>query len=169
MKPSHRSCLCGIFFTVFLLPNTQAQGNSIGVKPVRQVTGITSETVAQPVVTRSSRPAPSPAPQPAAQLQNVSNPTAVEDLARKSAEVVFLQKQIKEKQSRIELLMHLFVTDERQFVQSQPDVSTDPAVQARLRQEQEELRSESTACARLQARLAALIALTALTAPTAHP
>jgi len=163
MKPSHRSYLCGIFFGVFLLPNTQAQDNSAAVKPVREVTGVTSETVTQPGLTRFSRPAPTPAPQPAARLQNVSNPSAAEDLARKSAEVVFLQKQIKEKQSRIELLMHLFVTDERQFVQSQADVSTDPAVQARLRQEQEELRSESTACARLQARLAAL------TAPPTHP
>ena len=163
MKLSHRSYLCGIFFAVFLLPNTQAQDNSTAAKPVRQVKAVTNETLTQPVVTRSSRSAPTPAPQPAAQLQNVSNPSAAEDLARKSAEVVFLQKQIKEKQSRIEVLMHLFASDERQFVQSQTDVSTDPTAQARLRQEQEELRSESTACARLQARLAAL------TAPPSHP
>jgi len=163
MKLSHRSYLCGIFFAVFLLPNAQAQDNSTAAKPVRQVTGVTNETLAQPVVTRSSRSAPTPAPQPAAQLQNVSNPSAAEDLARKSAEVVFLQKQIKEKQSQIELLMHLFASDERRFVPSQADVSTDPTAQARLRQEQEELRSESTACARLQARLAAL------TAPPSHP
>ena len=165
MKPSHRSCLCGILFAVFLSPSTQAQDNSTAAKPARQVSAVTSETVTQSAVTRSSRPALTPAPQPAAQLQNVSNPSAADDLARKYAVIVFLKKQSKEKQNRIELLMHLFVTDERQFVQSQPDVSTDPAVQARLRQEQEELRSESAACARLQARLAAL---TALTAPPSH-
>jgi hypothetical protein len=156
--------MCSIFFAVFLLPSTQAQDNSTSAKPVRQVTVAANEAVtAQTVVPRSSRPAATPAPQPAAQVQNVSNPAAAEDLARKSAEIVFLQRQIKEKQKRIELLMHLFVTDERQFVLSPTDVSADPTAQARLRQEQEELRSESAACARLQARLAAL------TAPPSHP
>ena len=45
MKLSHRSYLCGIFFAVFLLPNTQAQDNSTAAKPVRQVKAVTNETL----------------------------------------------------------------------------------------------------------------------------
>lgn len=54
--------------------------------------------------------------------------------------------------------MHLFVTDERKFVQFPGDAQNDPDVEARIRAEQEELRAESAACAQLQARLDALLA-----------
>lgn len=160
MKLSQRSYMGAIFCAVFLLPSTQAQDNSTPGKPARQVTAVTNETPTQRSVTRFSRPTATPAPQPAAQLQNVSSPSAAEDLARKSAEIVFLQKQIKEKQRHIELLMQLFVADERQFMLSLTDAPPDPTVQARVRQEQEELRAESAICARLQARLAALTVTT---------
>jgi hypothetical protein len=135
---------------LLLLPPAEAQDSAASVRPAsRQIQIITNGRTAA----TSSQQAP-------VQLQNVSNPAAAEDLARKSAEIVVLQKQIKEKQKHIELLMRLFVTDEQRFAQTPADAEPDPAAQVRVRQEQEELRAESAACARLQARLLALSAAT---------
>jgi len=135
---------------LLLLPAAEAQEPSASVRPAsRQIQVVTNGHAAA----ASSQQAP-------VQPQNVSNPVAAEDLARKSAEIVVLQKQIKEKQKHIELLMRLFVTDEQRFAQTPADAEPDPAAQTRVRQEQEELRVESAACARLQARLLALTAAT---------
>jgi len=153
MFTSLRSCFsvigwisASVIVCLLLLPPAEAQDSSTSVKPATRQIQVVSNTRA---AASSSQPNP-------AQLQSVSNPAAAEDLARKSAEIVVLQKQIKEKQKHIELLMHLFVTDERRFVQTPTDAEPDPTAQARIRQEQEELRAESAACARLQARLVAL-------------
>lgn len=78
--------------------------------------------------------------------------------APKALEIASLQKELKAKQERVELLMHLFATDERQFLISPTDPIEDPATKARIRAEQEELRAQSAACARLKARLDALTA-----------
>lgn len=81
-----------------------------------------------------------------------------EDSAQKALEIAGLQKELKAKQERVELLMHLFVADEQQFVRSPTDPIEDPRVKERIRVEQEELRAQSMACARLKARLDALTA-----------
>lgn len=76
-----------------------------------------------------------------------------EAAAQKALEIAALQRELKAKQERAELLMHLFVADERQFIISPTNPIDDPATKARIRAEQEELRAESAACARLKARL----------------
>ena len=81
-----------------------------------------------------------------------------EDAARKVSEITALQKELKAKQERVELLMHLFVADERQVLKSPTDPIEDPAAKARVRADQEELRAQSAAGARLKARLDALTA-----------
>lgn len=111
----------------------------------------------------SGPPAPSqsPSPRKIAVIQTVAavaqTPAAdAQQMAQKAVEIAALQKQIKDKQKRIELLMRLFVTDEKKFVQFSGDLEMNPDVQSRIRNEQEELRRESAACAQLQARLDAL-------------
>jgi hypothetical protein len=140
-------------------PNSPSQAQTPGPRPP---TIITNDNITLPVVTPATRSATSPAPEPAACIQKAA-PAPAEDSARKTAEIAALQKQIKDKQKRIELLMHLFVTDERKFVQSPTDTQADPTAQARVHSEQEELRAETAACARLNARL------NALTAPGTSP
>jgi len=81
-----------------------------------------------------------------------------EDSARKALEIAGLQQELQAKQERVELLMHLFVADEPQFVRSPTDPIEDPRVKERIRAEQEELRAQSAACARLKARLDVLMA-----------
>jgi len=130
---------------------------SSGQKPLtRQITVITNENIGLSLVSHAAKPAGPGNPQPAPAVEKAPG-VSPEEAARKDAEIAALRKQIKDKQKRIELLMHLFVTDERKFVQF-PDTQTDPDVELRVRAEQEELRAESAACARLEARLDALLA-----------
>lgn len=172
MKPSRRSCLITGPFPVaaailglLFLPCAQAQNNAnppVAPRPEtssqkpspQQLTVITNESINLSAVPHSSR-ATTPSTQPVS-LMEKTPPVPVEDGAKKASEIVALRKEIKDKQKHIELLMHLFATDERRFLQSPSDPNADPAAQARIHSEQEELRAESAACGRLQARLDAL-------------
>lgn len=173
MRPSLRSPLSAalsaaiVIFFFLLLPriaraqDNSRQSSSPSTTPSsqkqlpRQATVITNETINLPRPPRPPRPTAPPAPQPAPLVQTAP-PAPAEDAAAKAAEIASLQKQIKDKQKRIELLMHLFATDERRFLQAPTDAQDDAAAQARVHSEQEELRAETAACARLQARLDAL-------------
>lgn len=169
MLPSHRSHVLGglplntFALIALLLPfparcqSPSATSNSSGQKPTtRQITVITNENIGLSLVSRAAKP-PSPTnSQPTPALEKAPA-IPLEDEAKKAAEISALRKQINDKQKRIELLMHLFATDERKFVQSPTDAQLDPDVGARVRAEQEELRAESAACAVLQARLEALL------------
>lgn len=163
MQPSLRfhvsagliATVAGALFLVFpsiVLAQDSSSSGTVPQKP-RQATVITNDNIKLPVQP-APRPASSPAPQPASLV--VTTPPPAADAAAKTSEIVALQKQIKEKQKRIELLMHLFATDERLFLQSPTDSQGDPTTQNRIRLEQEEIRAESAACARLQTRLDAL-------------
>ena len=131
-------------------PSSQSQSPS-----PRKITVVTNENLKYTVLTQPEHSPAVPSPQATAAVQP-SIPVTPEDAAQKAAEIASLQKQIREKQKRIELLMHLFVTDEKKFVQFPSDVALDPEAQARIRSEQEELRRETSACAQLQSQLDAL-------------
>ena len=120
-------------------------------------TGVTASPAAQKASLRtdSQRGTTTPVPQPANLVQK-DQQLAIEDAMKKSAEIAALQKQIQEKRKKIELLLRLFTTDERSFMQSPTEPNADPTIQDRQRREQEELRRESVECAGLQARLDAL-------------
>jgi len=169
MLPSLRSrVLDGFLFIPFafitvLFPapthgqSPSATSPSSGQKPLtRQITVITNENIGLALVSHAAKPANPANPQPTPAVEKTPA-TPPEDPENKAAEIAALRKQIKDKQKRIELLMHLFVTDERKFVQSPTDAQTDPGIEARVRAEQEELRAESAACALLQTRLDALL------------
>jgi hypothetical protein len=171
MKPSLRSTLFAgilqIVIVIFplLLPSaargqdtspTSTSNGPTSQKPLpHQVIVITNDNIKLPLVPHPPRAVTAPVPQPGASVQSGS-PASAEDATAKAAEIVSLQKQIKDKQKRIELLMHLFATDEPSFLKSPSDAQDNATVQARLRSEQEELRAETAACARLQAHLDAL-------------
>ncbi|HKM66585.1 MAG TPA: hypothetical protein VJX70_05405 [Candidatus Acidoferrum sp.] len=123
---------------------------------------ITNDTISAQVFPRTGNTPPAPAAHSdgASQKEARSSET---DAAVKAGEIASLQKELKAKQKRVELLMHLFVTDERRFVQFPTDPIDDPAAKARIRAEQEELRAESAACARLQRRIDALNSTTSTT------
>ena len=161
MLPSPRSSICAGLFTGVLalvcvvLPSAaNAQNNNAmsqtpsGPKfktpAPRQKAAGSNGTLDNPPVSATPEPARKP------------GPASPHDHDAKATEIAMLQKQVKEKQQRVELLMHLFVTDERAFVQFPTEAGRDPAALARIRSEQDELRREAAACAQLHARLTAL-------------
>ncbi len=173
MCPFLRPCLSAGFFPaatgllgLVLLSTASAQTttNSSPSSPAsasdsvpRQPVVITNENIGLPRITHPKHPPASSQPQPASLVQKTPQISA-QDVADNTAEITALQKQIQNKRKRIELLMHLFVTDERQFVQSPTESQQDSEARARVHNEQEELRAETAACARLQARLDAVLA-----------
>lgn len=69
-----------------------------------------------------------------------------------SADLGLLEKQIKEKQSRIVLLLRLFVDDEKKFVMDPTNPAVDTATKERRKYEQDELLWETAELAKLKAR-----------------
>ena len=74
------------------------------------------------------------------------------ETSRKAAEIASVEQQIKDKQTRIVLLMRLFVDDERAFLNDPSNTNVDAAVAERRRYEQDELHWETAELARLKAR-----------------
>jgi len=105
-----------------------------------------------------SSSAQSGAAEPANAAAKESASTA-DDPAQRKAEIAALEKQIAEKRKRVELLMRLFVTDEKAFLKDPLSPEEDAATQERRKYEQQELLWEGSEVARLQARLEALKAL----------
>lgn len=159
--PAATSLLSLVFLTTASAQTQTAPSSSqsaaASTPAAQQRTVITNDDIALPSGSHPQRSAAPPEPQPASRAQKAAQPPA-EGSANNTAEIAALQKQIRDKQKRIELLMHLFVADERQFVQSPTDAQPDSTAQARVHFEQEELRAETAACARLQTRLDALAA-----------
>jgi hypothetical protein len=67
-------------------------------------------------------------------------------------DVALLEKQIKEKQSHIVLLLRLFVDDEKKFVTDPTNPAVDAATKERRKYEQDELLWETAELAKLKAR-----------------
>jgi hypothetical protein len=128
-------------------PTEKASPSSAPQKPVHKPHTV---IINDPIVRLA---APSSRPEAAAAKE--SPPTA-EDATQKKAEIAALEKQIKEKQQKVELLMRLFVTDEQAFLKNPVSLSEDPVTRERLRYEQDELHWETAEVARLRARLDAL-------------
>ena len=69
------------------------------------------------------------------------------------SEIASLQQEIKNKQKRLELLMHMFVADERPFLIDPSSTTADQDTVAKRRFEQDELHKNSAEIALLRARL----------------
>jgi hypothetical protein len=81
-----------------------------------------------------------------------------ETTAKKAAEIVSLEKQIRDNMIRITLLMRLFVNDEKPFIVDPANPKGDEATQDRRKYEQDELLWETAELAKLKARLNAITA-----------
>lgn len=81
-----------------------------------------------------------------------------EDVEKKKAEIAALEKQIQDKQIKIEFLMRLFVSDERPFLNDPHATDVEADLQAKRRYEQDELKREAREMAELRERLKALSA-----------
>jgi hypothetical protein len=75
-----------------------------------------------------------------------------------SSEIASLRQEIKNKQKRLELLMHMFVADERPFLIDPSSTTADQDAVAKRRFEQDELHKKSAEIAELRAKLEELTA-----------
>ncbi len=139
----------------------KAQTSSGPQKPVRKPdTVITNDAIVRLAERSSPRTVEPPAADPATVVAAKGSRATAEDTPQRKAEIAALEKQIKDKQRRVELLMRLFLADEQAFLKDPLNPNEDPATQERRRYEQDELRWETAEVARLQARLDALKAMT---------
>jgi hypothetical protein len=127
-------------------------------KPVHRThTVITNDDSIVRLAERSAPQAEKPAAGPQSAAEAAKEPSAAtEDPEQKKAEIAALEKQIKEKQRRVELLMRLFVTDEKSFLKDPLNPSEDAVTQERRRYEQDELLWETAEVVKLRAKLDSL-------------
>jgi len=78
---------------------------------------------------------------------------APQDPEKRKAEIASLEQQIKEKQKKIELLMRMFVVDEKAFLKDPSGQSEEEEARAKRKYEQDELLREGKEIAQLRARL----------------
>jgi hypothetical protein len=138
-------------------PDNMASGTAQGKtasgtqKPVRKPDQvITDDTIGLMAVRRAPRIMPAEvAAAPAARDECVTADAA----ATKAREIVSLEKEVKDRQKRIALLMKLFVDDEKEFLKYGGAAEADPAAQERRKYEQDELRWETAELAKVTAKL----------------
>ena len=119
-------------------------------KPVRKPDQvITNDTIGLLAVRRVPLIVPPTAP---ATVPATNASASGDAVAKRTAEIASLERQIPERQKRIALLMKLFVQDEQAFLRN-PSGTADPAVEERRRYEQDELRWETAELAKMKASL----------------
>jgi hypothetical protein len=94
---------------------------------------------------------------PAHATPNAVTPAPADEASRTAA-LASIDKQIKEKQDHIILLLRLFVDDEKKFVIDPTNPQVDPAIKERRKYEQDELLYETAELAKLKATRAQLTA-----------
>jgi len=127
-------------------------------KPVRKPDQVITNDPVALLAVRKAPPYIAPAAtQPAATATDEAG-TVPEDTEKRAAEIALLEKQIQDKQKKIVLLMRLFVTDERPFLDNPGNPKGDEASQDRRKYEQDELLWETSELAKLKTKLNALTA-----------
>jgi len=134
---------------------TQVKDARAVQRPVRKPDQvITNDTIGLLAVRRAPRILPA---EVAAVPAAAPNEGAAADAATKrAAEMASLEKEVKDRQRRVALLMKLFVNDEKEFLKCGGAAEADPAVQERRKYEQDELRWETAELAKVTARLESL-------------
>jgi uncharacterized protein YeeX (DUF496 family) len=136
--------------------NTTAEGAKVVVpksapKPVRKSDqAVTSDSIGLLAVPQAPRIVSAPA---TGEPTGTTHEVITTEVA---SEIASLEKQVKDKQKRIVLLLTLFVDDEKEFLKNGVGSEADPVVQERRRYEQDELRWETAELAKVQVRLKSL-------------
>ena len=172
MNPSLRASFPRIFFLavagLLSVPGgswAQGKDKEPKVAGARLVDGTKGTPVkARPVITDddicllAARAPAKPTGNTKAGAPGAKSAVIAQDAEKTKAEIAALQVQIKEKQRKIELLMQMFVTDERPFLNDPSGQNGDADAQAKRRYEQEELREQTAEIAQLRTRLEVLTA-----------
>jgi len=128
-------------------PKTETKSGP--AKPTRNTGWVTTT---DPVALLTVRRAPKAVEAPADETANAETGTPV-DTTTKSGEIAELEKQIQIKQKKIALLMRLFATDERPFLNDPGDTTVETTAQERRKYEQDELLYETAELAKMRGQL----------------
>lgn len=141
----HCSALVALLVALSSPAFTPAQQSTAPQKPTHKSDQVlTSDPIALLAVTSHPGDAPT-----AGATSALATPT---NAASRKAALAAIEKQIKEKQDHIILLMRLFVDDEKKFVIDPTNPQVDPAIKERRKYEQDELLYETAELAKLKAK-----------------
>jgi len=125
--------------------------------PVIKTPALTDDDIALLAPRPAAKPAETTKAEVAAEPGARESAVVPQDPEKRQAEITALEQQIKEKQLKIELLMHMFVLDEQAFLKDPSGQYEDEEARAKRKFEQEELLQESKEVARLRARLEQIV------------
>jgi hypothetical protein len=120
---------------------------------VKKTPALTDDDIALLAPRPAANSAETPKTDAAAEPATKASAEAPQNPEERKAEIAALEKQVKEKQRKIQLLMRMFVLDEEAFLKDPSGQSEEEEARAKRRYEQEELLQEGKEVARLRARL----------------
>lgn len=129
----------------------EAAQTSTGMKgtPVKKAPVLTDDDIGLLVARDPGKSTDAAKADPAAK----DSPAIPQDPEQRKAEIAALEQQIKEKQSKMQLLMHMFVIDEGAFLKDPTGDSENEDARAKRHFEQDELLREGKEVGQLRARL----------------
>jgi hypothetical protein len=145
----------------------EAAQTSAGMKgtPVKKAPVLTDDDIGLLVARQPAKSADASKVDPAAK----DSPATPQDPEQRKAEIASLQQQIKEKQSKMHLLMQMFVIDEEAFLKDPTGGLENDDARAKRHFEQEELLREGKELGQLRARLDLLQSLATEKSRSAKP
>jgi hypothetical protein len=137
----------------------EASQTSTGMKgtPVKKAPVLTDDDIGLLVARQPAKSTDAVKAEPAAK----DSPAIPQDPEQRKAEIVALEQQIKEKQSKMHLLMQMFVIDEEAFFRDTTGGLENDDARAKRRFEQDEMLREGKELGQLRARLDLLQSLNA--------
>jgi hypothetical protein len=148
-------------------PDIEAAQTSTGMKgtPVKKAPVLTDDDIGLLVARQPASSADVAKAESAAK----DSPAIPQDPEQRKAEIAALEQQIKEKQSKMHLLMQMFVIDEEAFLKDPTGSLESDDARAKRRFEQDELLREGKELGQLRARLDLLQSLAAEKSPLPKP
>jgi len=147
--------------------DVEATQTSTGMKgtPVKKAPVLTDDDIGLLVARQPASSTDAAKADPAAK----DSPAIPQDPEQRKAEIAALEQQIKEKQSKMHLLMQMFVIDEEAFLKDPTGGLENDDARAKRRFEQDELLREGKELGQLRARLDLLQSLNAEKSAPAKP
>lgn len=133
---------------------------------VKQIPFITDDGISLLAVRAPAKPAESLNPEAATNAAAKESPGVPQDPGNRKTEILALERQFKEKQRQIELLMRIFVCDEQAFLKDPSGQLEDDDARAKRKFEQEELLENAKEIAHLRAKLNLITSADEKTAPS---
>lgn len=148
-------------------PDVQSAQTSTGMQgtPVKKAPVLTDDDIGLLVARQPAKSGDAAKAEPAAK----DSPAIPQDPEQRRAEIAALEQQIRDKQSKMQLLMRMFIIDEQAFLRDPTGASENDDARAKRHFEQDELLREGKEVSQLRARLELLQSATTEKSPPPKP